>query len=108
MEHDDGFDLSENTKHPRVYIQWKNTFVCIDFYCDCGASCHFDGDFCYTVKCPHCGTVWEMPQILFPRKAGPHTNRHWKDNPNILQPDQRMLDQDGCMLIRLTPTGARD
>jgi hypothetical protein len=45
---------------PHGWIQWKGTNVCIDLHCSCGAHCHFDGDFLYYWKCPHCSTVWEM------------------------------------------------
>lgn len=56
-------------KTPHVFLQWKGTDVCLDFHCECGAHCHFDGDFAYALKCPHCGTLWEMPIYLYPRKA---------------------------------------
>lgn len=45
---------------PHLWIQWKGTDVCADIYCDCGQQCHFDGDFLYFFKCPHCGQRWEV------------------------------------------------
>jgi hypothetical protein len=62
-----GFDFNRTDK-PNAFIQWKGTDVCMDFYCECGAHCHFDGYFAYAVKCPHCETVYEMPSMLYPRK----------------------------------------
>lgn len=44
----------------RMFIQWKGTDVCVDFYCPCGGGGHFDGLFAYALKCPACGAVWEM------------------------------------------------
>lgn len=56
-------------EHPtHAFIQWKGTDVCMDFWCDCGAEGHFDGDFAYVVKCPACDQEWEMPTFVFPRK----------------------------------------
>lgn len=39
------------------FIQWKNTDVCFDFRCDCGAEGHFDGYFAY-----------QMPAHVYPRR----------------------------------------
>jgi hypothetical protein len=45
---------------PHIWIQWKGTDVCCDIHCRCGAHLHFDGDFMYFLRCPHCRTVWEV------------------------------------------------
>lgn len=63
-----GFDFNRTDK-PNAFIQWKGTDVCMDFYCECGAHCHFDGYFAYVVKCPHCEIVYEMPYMIYPRKG---------------------------------------
>ena len=63
----DGFDF--NSDNPSAFLQWKNTDVCFDFYCDCGDQSHFDGYFAYFVECPHCHALYEMPYILFPRRV---------------------------------------
>lgn len=47
-----------------VFLQYKNTDICIDMYCECGYQSHFDGTFANIVKCPHCGELWSMPCIL--------------------------------------------
>lgn len=85
-----GFLDEANASLPEVnaFIQWKNTDACFDFYCDCGAHCHYDGYFAYTVKCPHCSQVYEMPHILYPRKAEDRTNSYWRNNPKILEEDE--------------------
>lgn len=54
---------------PSVFIQWKGTDACFDFHCECGEHLHFDGYFAYFPRCSFCGTVWEMPCYLYPRKA---------------------------------------
>ena len=55
--------FDEFTADPRsnVFIQWKGTSVCFDFYCDCGTDGHFDGYFAYEIKCRDCGAVYAMP-----------------------------------------------
>ena len=55
-----------------AFIQWKGTDVCMDFYCDCGVDFHIDAFFAYAIKCPSCGSIWEMPWHLFPRKVKSH------------------------------------
>lgn len=85
----DGFAWNlENVDYPHVFIQWKGTDVCMDFYCECGEHCHFDGDFAYTVECPHCHAVWEMPHNVFPRKACAGTNDYWRNNPKLMDRDE--------------------
>jgi hypothetical protein len=50
------------TKKPedRIYMQWKGTDACLDFYCDCGVKSHLDAYGAYAVKCPACGSVYEI------------------------------------------------
>ena len=53
-----------------MFIQWKGTDVCLDFYCPCGAHGHLDGSFAYNVRCPMCGSVFEMgTQVIARRRA---------------------------------------
>lgn len=94
-----GTDESTETGwiEPSAYIQWKGTDVCMDFHCKCGAFCHYDGDFAYIVKCPHCGTLWEMPWVIYPRVAEPDV--HWQtEDPKILQADDDHMDDEGNAL----------
>ena len=44
---------------PHGWIQWKGTDACVDIHCYCGESSHYDGDFMYQIKCPHCGKLWD-------------------------------------------------
>ena len=44
----------------RGWLQWKGTEACIDITCPCGYEAHFDGSFCYHVKCPQCNQVYEV------------------------------------------------
>lgn len=46
---------------PSVFIQWKGTDVCLDFYCVCGMQSHLDSDFVYALKCSFCGRIFDMP-----------------------------------------------
>jgi hypothetical protein len=57
------------TSDASMFIQWKGTNVCLDFYCPCGAHGHLDGDFAYHVKCPACGQVYEMGTQVIARKV---------------------------------------
>lgn len=94
MANRDGFGYND-TAQPYAFLQWKGTDACFDFHCECGAHCHFDGYFAYTVKCPHCGAAWEMPFNLFPRKVCAATYEHWRENPQALEPDEDYCDLDG-------------
>lgn len=89
---DPAFSHDDQDK-PHAFVQWKGTDVCMDFQCECGANCHFDGFFAYMVKCQHCGTVWEMPYILFPRKATEHSDAYWRENAQLLEPDEDHSDE---------------
>jgi hypothetical protein len=44
---------------PFAWLQWKGTRACMDVHCLCGAHLHFDGDFAYHVRCPHCRRIYE-------------------------------------------------
>lgn len=69
---------------PNAFIQWKNTDLCMDFQCLCGAKCHFDGYFAYVVQCPHCRRQYSMPQIIQPAlvtDGGGHA-------PKMMGPDE--------------------
>ena len=78
---------------PHAFIQWKGTDVCMDFHCECGAHCHFDGDFAYAVKCPHCNTIWEMPCYLIPRKANGDTYADHVETAKLMGPDEEYSDE---------------
>jgi hypothetical protein len=53
------FDPVDGTD-AEMFIQWKNTDLCIDFKCPCGGGGHYDGYFAYYICCPACETVYEM------------------------------------------------
>ncbi len=40
------------------FIQFKNTDICMDCYCECGYHFHVDGFFTGAVICPKCKTVY--------------------------------------------------
>lgn len=55
-----------------MFIQWKGTEVCLDFYCPCGESSHLDSAFAYFVQCPSCDTVFELgTQVIIKRVQEP-------------------------------------
>jgi hypothetical protein len=87
------FDLSMNIEEPHAFIQWKGTDVCMDFWCECGAHLHFDGDFAYAVRCPHCKTIWQMPSRLFPRKADGETYPGHIEMARNMEPDEDFATQ---------------
>jgi hypothetical protein len=86
MSDDKAFD-DYITIVPSAYIQWKDTNVRMQFNCDCGGHCEFEGDFAYSVQCCHCQTVWEMPRSVFPRKADERTHEYWRDYPQLMKPN---------------------
>jgi len=57
-------DTHEGKPHGR--LQWKGTDVCMDVLCVCGELSHFDGDYCFFIKCPKCGRIYYCnPHIEF-------------------------------------------
>ena len=52
-----------------AFIQWKNTDICMDFFCECGAQHHYDGFFAYAISCPDCGAIYEMDYLVKPRRV---------------------------------------
>lgn len=90
-----GFVEAKDLPDPHTFLQWKGTDVCMDFHCECGAHCHFDGDFAYAVKCPHCGTVWQMPCHMFPRKADARTYPYHVENAKLLDVDEDHTNEEG-------------
>lgn len=88
-----GFIHDKETADPHAFVQWKGTNVCMDFHCNCGAFCHFDGYFAYAVRCPHCKTIWEMPSNLFPRKADDKTYAGHIEMAKDLEPDEDHSDE---------------
>lgn len=85
--------IEDNPTNPHAFIQWKGTDVCMDFHCDCGAHCHFDGDFAYAVKCPHCETIWEMPCNIVPRRADERTYPDHVRGAKLMEPDGDYADE---------------
>lgn len=48
-----------------IFIQWKGTDVCLDFYCPClpeeeRQPVHIHGEFAYFIKCLVCNEVYEL------------------------------------------------
>ena len=60
---------THHDERTNLFIQWKGTDVCFDFYCECGQQSHFDGYFAYSIQCPACGVVVLMPATVYPLKA---------------------------------------
>ncbi len=81
------FDLRAEQPEPNAFIQWKGTDVCMDFHCECGAHHHIDGYFVYAVKCHECGTTWEMPSHIYPRKITGKLPNGSDECVHVTQPD---------------------
>jgi hypothetical protein len=83
--HSPGFPFTRPVgSDARMFIQWKGTNVCLDFWCPCGAGGHYDGDFAYHLMCPSCGQVYEMGTQVIARKV----DGDEEDNPStqVLDP----------------------
>lgn len=62
---DDAFESTALADDPtNVFIQWKGTNACFDFYCKCGFQSHYDGYFAYVVQCPACDQRYAMPSSM--------------------------------------------
>lgn len=53
----------------QAFIQYKGTDLCADIWCECGKHLHYDGYGAYTVKCKHCGSLYELQQIIEAKKV---------------------------------------
>ncbi len=76
----DPWDLIVEGPLPYVFLQWKGTDVCLDFYCPCGADTHYDGYGAATVRCPACDTVYELAIRLNARKTTDPFDRKYARN----------------------------
>ena len=52
-----------------MFIQWKGTDVCLDFYCECGVPTHLDASFAYFVECGACHAIYRMGTQVIARKV---------------------------------------
>ena len=64
-------DYSE-MKNPSLFIQWKGTDLCADFYCICGVASHICGFFAYRIRCASCRRVFETPHTISLREVVDH------------------------------------
>lgn len=55
---------TKETLDPTTFIQWKDTYLCADFYCVCGEDFHIDAEFCQAVLCPYCNRRYELSTRL--------------------------------------------
>lgn len=62
--HERVYGFEQEIPMPRGWIQYKGTEICIDIHCNCGNSSHFDGDFAYALRCPHCSKVFALGQTI--------------------------------------------
>lgn len=56
---------------PTIWIQWKGTKVCFDFWCECVKETpdenfgHADIDWnAYAIQCARCGRKYDVPQTV--------------------------------------------
>lgn len=59
------------TPQPYIFLQWKGTNACFDFWCVCGQWGHFDGEFASVLRCPSCNRYYETPFHLPLRAIDP-------------------------------------
>jgi hypothetical protein len=69
----------DEPQQSEVFIQYKGTDICLDFWCECGAEGHFDGFFCHSIRCPRCDTVWVLPHTIALEKFDPE--KHYEGEP---------------------------
>lgn len=50
-----------DTRPGEIFIQYKGTDICFDFYCECGAQGHFDGYFAQNFMCGKCSRLYSLP-----------------------------------------------
>lgn len=53
------FTLDTN-KDAHGWIQFKGGSLCMDVHCTCGHHSHIDGNFIYFLRCPACGSIYEL------------------------------------------------
>jgi len=82
----EGYHAAEyDSPRPNVFIQWKGTDVCGDYYCVCGEQWHLDEDFVYYTRCPACKQAYRVGchvrlYPLTPEQAAPHEGRIKEDH----------------------------
>lgn len=81
-----------------VFIQWKGTDACIDFTCECGEGGHYDGYFCYRVKCGACGREWVFPSTIYPAAPDPGGYQH---EPVVIETEE--TEWGGSPLLNAEP-----
>jgi hypothetical protein len=91
-EEPEGYAKAEyEAPRPNVFIQWKGTQSCCDYYCTCGEQWHLDTDFAYYTRCPACKQAYRVGcnitlYPLTPEQAAPHEDRI-KEDPDW-EPDE--------------------
>lgn len=69
-----------NTAHPdgvtSVFVQWKGTDACFDYWCECGTAGHFDGYFANTFECAGCHREYTMPATIYPAESNVDAFQH--------------------------------
>lgn len=53
-------DCQLSREDMKTFIQWKGTQVCMDVWCDCGMSSHWDEEFLYYLQCPGCKKTFSV------------------------------------------------
>jgi hypothetical protein len=98
-----------------VFIQWKGTEVCLDFYCDCGTQGHYDGDFAYALRCAECGRVWQLPHSVALVEGSdngvikdiPKEYDDWRDNAQCWVCHKPSVFGSSDLVERTLPNGSK-
>jgi|GEM_PF-7068989 len=96
---------------PHAWLQWKGSRVCMDLCCFCGVHSHVDAEFfCYRVKCPACGRVYEcnghveLIELLsnkgYENSVSPQVGMLFEEGKGLLPRPKRFYDpipSPGCL-----------
>lgn len=82
----DRIEILDKIPEPNGWIQWKVTEVCMDLYCECGQSSHFDGDFFCFFECPHCNRKYSVGCYVKLHKLTDEESELFNDRMKLADP----------------------
>lgn len=71
-----------------TFLQWQGTNVCMDFYCKCGDTMHFDNYSLFFVQCSACKTKYIMSTYVRAIEVPPHLDEEASNSPCLWTNDK--------------------